>query len=58
MADKSEKTAVLIRVDTKIKEQFTAAYTFIGISKDEAVEQAMKLFTDKHIKKAGNNEAD
>lgn len=53
MAKEAGKTTVLFSVDTKVKEKFEGTYKFKGLKKNEAAEEAMKLFTDKYIKETG-----
>ena len=48
-----DKKTVEIRakVDKEVKRKFEAAYRFKGVTYDEAIEQAMELFTKANIAK-------
>jgi hypothetical protein len=52
-----EKTTKEIRatIDAEIKRKFDAAYKFKGIGYNEALEQAMELFTKINIEKPDLN---
>ena len=47
------KTGGNYRVDTDVKKKFISAAGVLGITDNEAIEQAMQEFTKKHIKKVG-----
>lgn len=51
-----EKKVVQYKVNSQVKKKFESAFGFIGMNKHEAIEEAMKLFTDKYIKGVGENE--
>jgi hypothetical protein len=40
-------------VDSEVKRKFDAAVKFTGMKPNQAYEEALKLFTEKHIKSAG-----
>ena len=45
------KTGGNYRVDTEVKKKFEAAANIVGITIDEAIEEGMKLFTEKNVKR-------
>jgi len=52
MKDKNKKQ-VRGEVNSEVKRKFDAAYRFKGIGPNEAIQEAMILFTEKHIKDPG-----
>lgn len=42
-------------VDGIVRDRFAAAVKFTGMSTNQAIEEAMKLFTDRHITTATKN---
>ena len=46
----NEKKTGNFKVDSDIRDKFASAVKFARLTTNEAIEEAMKLFTDKHIK--------
>lgn len=49
MTEKGKKQGQY-KVDSEVRNKFGAAVRFTGMTTNEAIEEAMRLFTDKHIR--------
>lgn len=48
MTENDKKTGNF-KVDSEVRRKFEAAVKFKGVSTNDGIEEAMKLFTDKYI---------